>query len=243
MKRIVVLAVLMVAGFAARADAKQVKFTGPHPIHSKGGGYCYIEAPHVHIYGPTGKAEAAYRDSEGGHFFVGDPVPHGYDGPRHAYNGHHPITVHEDTEFCYLNGPHYHYFTPEASVDFEVRGGVYYYVGHFPPAYAEAKVEYAPVNAYYAEYTYARPVVVVEPPAAAVYGVVGVPVVGVGVHAHGPVVHGGVAAGVGVHAGVEVSVPMPSVEVTVPGVIVEEHHHPVYFHGKHKHGKFKRWRH
>jgi len=156
----------------------------------------------------------------------------------------------DSPEYCYLDGPHFHGYAPPPNVQFEARGGVYYYVGAMPSVYVEAKPRFARVNAYYDDYEYARPVVVVEPPHAAVYGVVGVPVVGVGVGVHGHgrgVVQGGVAAGVGVHAGVEVNVPMPSVEVVVPGVIVEEHHHGAVIveghHHKHKKWKKGRWRH
>jgi len=70
---------------------KQVRFAGVHPIpKSEGGGICYIEGPHVHIYAAD---KLEYREHGPDHVFVGDPVAYGFDGPRFAYNGPHPIHV------------------------------------------------------------------------------------------------------------------------------------------------------
>src|SRR5262245_24567539 len=97
---------------AAPAQAKQVQYVGTHPIVADaGGGYCYIEAPHVHVWAPA-RAELTYRQHDGAYFFVGDPVAHGFDGPKHAYYGHHPVAVDvvvgeeeldgDEVEYCYL---------------------------------------------------------------------------------------------------------------------------------------------
>ena len=51
--RQILIALFVVAALTATAEAKHVRFLGPHPIAAKfGGGYCYIEAPHMHVYGP-----------------------------------------------------------------------------------------------------------------------------------------------------------------------------------------------
>ncbi len=236
---------------AGSAAADQVKYIGMHPIN--GGGFCHIEAAHVHVYAPAGgnqRVRAMYRQHDGNHHFVGDPVAHGYKGPRKTYYGHHPVAVdvvvgdpapQHHVEYCYLNGPHYHHYAPPADISFVVDGGAYWYAGAYPPAYERDKAAYVSVNAVYEPIVYERPVVTVAPPA--VY--VG-PVVHVRGHGHGPVVRGGAAVGVGVSAGVEVHVPAPRLEVgiAVPGVIVvDDHHH----HGHHKHKKWKRgkrkWKH
>jgi hypothetical protein len=241
------------------AEADQVKYVGVHP--AAGGGFCYIEAPHVHIYKPhksKKKIKLLYRVHDGHYHFVGDPIGHGYEGPRHAYYGHHPIAVdvvagvHVDgaphhVEFCYLDGPHYHWYAPPADLEFTVKGDAYWYVGVYPPRYKKHRKVLVGINAVYRPIRYTRPVIEVEPPAAYVGPIVEVhaPVVEAGVvpaRVHGPVVHGEV------RAGVEVVVPAPTLEVGVslPGVVVvEEHHHPPgrkvgwYKHKKYKHKKYK----
>ena len=63
-----------------------------------------------------------YRDHDGFKYFVGDPVAYGWDGEKHAYYGHHPIPVDAlvdgdpDTEWCYIDGPHYHAWAPPPDV-------------------------------------------------------------------------------------------------------------------------------
>src|SRR4051812_36572071 len=152
---LVALVVLGTAG-PAFATARQVRYVGIHPIpKSEGGGICYIEGPHVHIFAAN---KLEYRDHRGANYFVGDPVAYGYDGPKVAYKGNHPIHVDavveddvEDTEFCYIDGPHYHYFEPpvSASVDFKVVGDAYFYVGQPAPVYVEARPAMVKVNAIY----------------------------------------------------------------------------------------------
>lgn len=237
------------AGSAEAAAGEQVAYVGMHPIPT--GGFCYIEAGHVHVYAPSAKAKVMYRMNDDAYQFVGDPVAFKYDGPRYTYQGHHPIEVDAvvgveapaaHVEYCYLNGPHYHYWYPEPTAQFEVKGGVYWYVGPFAPEYKLHRKRYVAINAVYEPIVYERPVIAVAPPAAFVgVGVVG----GVG----GGV---GVVGGVGVSAGVEVHVPQPvlEVDVAVPGIVVETGHVHHHHHGKgkfkrfkrHRKGKFRRWR-
>src|SRR5438046_8102383 len=101
-----VVAVLVVA-VAATAEARHVRFLGPHPIAAKfGGGYCYIEGPHVHVYAPD--HAALYHDVHGEMVFAGDPSPFGYDGAKYTFYGHHPIPGMPGNVYCYLDGPHVH---------------------------------------------------------------------------------------------------------------------------------------
>lgn len=231
-----------VAGTTAVAGkgSKQVRYHGIHPIpKSDGGGLCYIEAPHVHIFAAN---KLEYRDHRGANYFVGDPVAYGYDGPKHTYKGHHPIHVHavvgdddEDIEYCYLDGPHYHSFAPPSGPDFEVVGGVSFYVGTPPPVYLEARPALVKVNAVYTPLTYERPVVTVEAPSAWIGVRAGFAPAAVVVDPRPAVVVPGK-----VRAGVEVVVPAPSISVDIGvgiggGVIVNDRHR----HGKHKH---KKWR-
>jgi hypothetical protein len=159
------------------ASAAQHRYAGPHPIPEAAPGvFCYIEAPHVHVYAPA-RVEVLYRDYDGWHHFVGDPTPYGYEGPRYAYHGAHPISMDARVEvqieepspryvtYCYLEGPHYHGFEPLVA-DFELKGEVYWYVGDYSPRFHEHRPRYAPINRVYASIEYERPVIVVEPPSA-----------------------------------------------------------------------------
>jgi len=239
---LVLLACLAVGIQPAAAKGKQVRYIGIHPVpKAEGGGICHIEAPHVHIFAAN---KLEYRDHDKHHYFVGDPVAYGYDGPRHAYKGHHPIHVHavvgsdhEDVEFCYLDGPHFHYFTPPPAIeaDFKVAGDAYFYVAEPPPVYIEARPAMIKVNAVYTPLAYTRPVIEVEPPSGWIGVRFSAPAVVVVDDRPPPVV-----VAPRVRTGVEVRVPMPSISVGVDvgfgvGVGVRGGH-------RHKHKKHKKHR-
>src|SRR5665647_2180004 len=188
MRSIYLVAILLAAAAVPSASAdkrgKQVRYLGIHPVpKSEGGGICYIEGPHVHIFAAN---KLEYRDHGNYNYFVGDPVAYGYDGPRHAYKGHHPIHVNvvvgddqDDVEYCYIDGPHFHYFTPPPAIeaDFKVAGDAYFYVAEPPPAYIEARPAMIKINAVYTPIEYSRPVVTVEPPSGWIGVRFGVPAV------------------------------------------------------------------
>lgn len=218
------LGLLSVVGLAVLTSpatankVKQHRYVGIHPIaKSHGGGMCYIEGPHVHVFEAD---KVQYRDHRGASYFVGDPVAYGYDGPRHQYKGNHPIHVHAvvgtpdpDIEFCYLDGAHFHYFTPPEGPEFKVVGDTYFYVTAEPPkAYIEARPAYVGINAVYKPLVYDRPVVTVDAPV----GWIGahVAVVGPAVVVAPPTA---VVTTPGVH--VDVRVPVPSVRVDIGGSI------------------------
>ncbi len=160
---VVVAVVLAVA--VRPAEARHARFLGPHPIAARlGGGFCYIEAPHLHVYLPD--HVALYQQVGGAYVFTGDPTPFGYEGERHVFYGHHPVLAvdAEEPVYCYLDGPHYHAYAPEG-VDFKVKGGVAFYVGAYPPEYVKVKGHRARlVNAEYRPFVTVRPVVQVAPP-------------------------------------------------------------------------------
>ena len=223
---------------AGKKYGKQVRFAGIHPVpKGEGGGICHIQGPHVHIYAAN---KLEYRMHDDDYVFVGDPVAYGWDGPKYAYKGNHPIQVNAvvqgspDVEYCYLNGPHFHYFEPEQP-DFQLVGGAYFYVGEPPKAYVEARPQYVGINTYYEPIVYTRPVVEVAPP----HGWIGarVDIVGpaVVVGAPPPVVV------VPPRPVVEVHVPQPTIEVGIGvhvggGVLVG----PGRGHGKFKQKKWKK---
>jgi hypothetical protein len=198
---------------AARAEARHVHFLGPHPIAAKyGGGYCYIETPHLHAYAP--EHAALYQQVGDQYVFTGDPTPFGYDGEKHPFYGHHPVvTVGTEPVYCYINGPHFHAFAAPALPDYQVRDGVAFYVGAYPPSYAKLKPARARlVNAEYRPYAAFRPTVTVAPPPAWQGEVwVAPPAVAV----RGP----GAQVAVGA-PGVYVAPPHVEVAVSAPGVYV-----------------------
>lgn len=235
---------LSVPGTAMADRGQQVRYVGVHPLgKAHGGGLCHIEAPHVHVWSPP-DAKVHYRDHDGHLYFVGDPVAYGWAGPRHSYYGHHPVRVdvvvgddHEDTEYCYLDGAHYHAYAPAAALEanFKVVAGASWYVGEPDPVYVSARPQLIRVNAIYTPLAYERPVVVVETPPPGWIGLhVDVRTPDVVVEAPRPRPRPAAA----VSAGFEVHVPAPtlSVQVGLPGIYVGGgHHHDVVVVDRHKH--------
>jgi hypothetical protein len=167
--RTMIALLVLVPALAAADGHKHHRYIGIHPIaKSHGGGLCHIEGPHVHLFEAD---KIQYRDHHGAAYFVGDPVAYGWDGPKHAYKGHHPIHIHlvtgapePDVEYCYLDGPHFHQFTAPEGPDFKVVGDVTFFVGKPPKVYVDARPAYIGINAVYAPFAYVRPTVTVEAP-------------------------------------------------------------------------------
>lgn len=164
----VAIAITIGVATPAHAEARpQRRYVGVHPIpKSEGGGSCYIEGPHVHLYVAD---KLQYRERHGASYFVGDPVAYGYDGPRYSYKGNHPIHVEvgdadSDVEYCYLDGPHFHAAPPPTGPDFKLVGDAYFYVGAPSKPYLDARPTMVKINAVYRPLVYERPVVVVEAP-------------------------------------------------------------------------------
>lgn len=218
MRKTTILIAMLGFSAGAFADAKrQVRYIGLHPVaKSEGGGICYIEGHHVHVYEAD---KLQYRDHHGAQFFVGDPVAYGYEGPKKAYKGHHPIHV-DVVVWCYLDGAHFHTFAPPDGPEFTLAGDAYFYVAEPPPVYLEARASFVGINAIYTPLVYTRPSIVIDAPV----GWIGVRP-GFGVVVGGPavnVVRPGVVvrgnAGLKVRAGIDVRVvvpPPPSVRVNV----------------------------
>jgi hypothetical protein len=250
-KTLVLVAFGLTTLAAGSAEAKQYRYIGSHPLSSEA--FCYIEAPHVHVVPPYKKV--LFRVHDDHHYFVGDPVAFGWEGDRHVYHGHHPIDVQvvigrEGHEFCYLDGPHYHSFTPGSGARYELKGGVYWYVGKMPRRYRREREVYGSINTIEVRYT--RPVVTIEPPPAYVELYVTAPHVGVHAVGHAPHVRPHVphvrphVPHVRPVVGIVAPRPRVSIGVPAPSVRVEhrvtvEHRHD---HGKKKgHKKHKRGRH
>lgn len=255
MKLRVLITIAFVALFCATPAlaghkyGRQVRFAGIHPIpKAEGGGICHIQGPHVHIYAAN---KLEYRTHDDDNVFVGDPVAYGWDGPKYAYKGNHPIQVNAmvggdpDVVYCYINGPHYHYFEPDQD-DFKLVGGAYFYVGTPAPVYVQARPQYVGINAVYDPIVYTRPVVEVTPPEGWIGARVDLVGPAVVVETPPPVVvapHAEVVTP-GIHAGVQVVLPPPptievGIGVHVGGGMVIGGPGPV------RQGKFKqkKWKH
>jgi hypothetical protein len=241
MRHFILLTALLL-GFAASAAGRHVHFLGAHPIAAKyGGGYCYIEVPHLHIYPPD--HPALYQQVGDQYVFTGDPTPFGYDGEHFQFYGHHPVPGH-DGVYCFIDGPHFHPYRQPEGPEYKVQNDVAFYVAPLPEPYLRLKPQRERVvNEEYRPYVTYRPRVEVTPPPewhgnayVAVPAPPGVEVRAPGVEVRGPGVEvrgpGAVVAAPGVEVrgpGVEVRGPGvevrgPGVEVRGPGVYVEPPH-------------------
>jgi hypothetical protein len=172
------LSLLLCASAQAKRDkevrppppAEQGRYLGPHPVVARlGGGYCYIEVPHLHAYVPD--RPALYQRIGSDYLFTGDPVPFGYDGPRTTYYGAHPVRVQVELPFappptyCAIRGPHFHDYAPPELPDYRVKDGVVFYVGPLAPEFVRVRPQVErTIEAEYRPYVSLRPQVVVTPP-------------------------------------------------------------------------------
>jgi hypothetical protein len=157
------------AGAASVAHAEVVQYMSRHPIPKRvGHGFCDIDVPHFHDYPPSDPR--LYRQVDGQYYFVGDPTPFGYEGPRYSFYGPHPIADPSvqlgGPTYCYLQGPHSHWYAPPPQAHFEMRGGAYWYTGAYDPVFYSDQPRFVVVNDVYAPMVYDRPVidVAIAPP-------------------------------------------------------------------------------
>jgi hypothetical protein len=160
------LAAAIAVAFAAHAAAAApIRFVGPHPVAERaGGGYCAIEAPHLHSYVPD--HSIFYHPTPTGFAFIGDPTPFGYTGERHVFYGHHPVACGAESVFCFIDGPHHHAFAPPGGDDYDVVDGIAFYVGPLAAAYVDERAKrWQATNDAFVPFARFRPAVkVVVPP-------------------------------------------------------------------------------
>ncbi|NTX04650.1 hypothetical protein HUA74_24030 [Myxococcus sp. CA051A] len=234
------LAMLLLAS-AGVVEAKQWRYAGMHPRTGQpADGLCHMEMVHVHTAAPL-HADTLYRTRENVYVFIGDPTPFGYEGPRHAYYGHHPVVLNvlvnisvdrDVVEYCYHDGPHYHSYEPPPRHEFVEKEDVSYYAGEYPQEYKQGSPSLVRVNTVYRSWSAPRPVITVGPPP----------------EYRGPVIQVGL------------NIPVPSVEIRVGGppppppppewegrVVREErvhvHHDHCDHHEHKKHKKHKKHKH
>ena len=236
----VMVACAVMLAASAPAQARPMRFLGPHPVSAAlGGGYCYIEGPHLHAYAPD--HGSLYSRVDGELVFAADPTPFGYEGPKFTFYGNHPLPGMPEV-YCYLDGPHVHPYAPPEP-GYKVEHGVAFYVGPYAPLYyKERPVRARAYDAIYHPYVAVRPTVTVAPPPEWHGEVWVAPPPSVGFHA-GVTVPPPPSANVtitvpppprfDIHIGGPVVQPPPMVvvEPPPPGVIVVGGHHD---NGKHK---------
>ncbi len=103
-------------------------FGGPHP--APGGGWEASPNPHVHNYAPFDLRLFAYHN--GCYYFIGDPRDFGYTGQSYSYYGAHPVADEYGGGWCFMVGPHSHWWRPW-SPSFTVVGPWYYWNGPYNP--------------------------------------------------------------------------------------------------------------
>ncbi len=135
---------------ARAAHAKDTEYISRHPLSART--FCNTNSPHVHAFEPHDLR--LYRKIEGQYYFVGDPVPFGFTGPKVVYVGQHPISdLLADISvplFCYLKGRHSHWYEPVAALWFERREGAFVFVGAYDPIFYGHRPEYLAINDAYA---------------------------------------------------------------------------------------------
>jgi hypothetical protein len=248
------------------ALAAEQRYYGNHP--AKEGGFCYVDGSHTHPYAPDPKIANLYR-TQGGHlYFVGDPYFFGYTRPAVGYDAHHPIHPVFGGGWCYLDGPHYHFFHPhqEHVPGYIVFGGRYYYIGHVDPSYLADRPRLyieppVDMSGYATAFSQRNQLALAYGhPASVGYVVAGklpkrhyVPAMYSGAYFGLPGFHAGMSVGVpGVSAHVGVSLPAVGVAVgaAAPGVVVAPppgvvvvgpgHVPPGWYRGKKK--GWKKWK-
>src|SRR5262249_19125910 len=195
----------------ATAHARAVEYMSQHPLPRKiGHGFCYIDVPHFHDFPPSDPR--LYRQVDGQYYFVGDPTPFEYQGPKYAYYGAHPVAEAQVTMgqpvHCSLGGPHYHWYQPPPQAQFELKGGAYWYVGAYPQTYYDDRPRYVVVNDAYTPIVYTRPVVDIAVAPPAFHG----EIVAAGPGWRGQAVVGGPAVAAGVYVAAP---PPPTVQLRV----------------------------
>src|SRR5262249_39633162 len=66
------------------------------------------------------------------YYFIGDPRDFGYTGQVYSYYGAHPILEAYGGGWCFMIGPHYHWWRPWSPY-FTVVGPWYYWYGPYDP--------------------------------------------------------------------------------------------------------------
>ena len=117
-----------VQGTAVPVQGGGYCFGGPHP--APGGGWEASQSPHVHNYAPFDLRLFSYHN--GCYYFIGDPRDFGYTGQSYSYYGAHPVADDYGGGWCFMVGPHSHWWRPWSPY-FTTVGPWYYWQGPYDP--------------------------------------------------------------------------------------------------------------
>lgn len=122
-----------VEGPAVQAAGGGFCFEGPHPVDSSvepGVTWDSTTGRHTHGYPPFDLRLFSFQN--GCYYFVGDPNDFGYAGETYSYYGAHPILESHGGGWCFMIGPHRHFWRPWSPL-FTTVGPWYYWEGPYDP--------------------------------------------------------------------------------------------------------------
>jgi hypothetical protein len=107
---------------AYRPAPAEVAYYGQHFIpESEGGGWCYLDGPHTHVYVPD---HEDWYEQDGGYWYYRGPL-------QFTYYAGHPMP---GGGWCFITGPHFHDYYPPRSTEWAWRRGQgYVYQGPYRP--------------------------------------------------------------------------------------------------------------
>jgi hypothetical protein len=108
-------------------------FEGPHPVDSNvEPGVTWDNSPgrHIHPYPPFDLR--LFSQQNGCYYFIGDPSDFGYAGETYNYYGAHPILAGYGGGWCFMIGPHRHFWRPWSPL-FVTVGPWFYWEGPYDP--------------------------------------------------------------------------------------------------------------
>jgi hypothetical protein len=122
-----------VEGSAVQAAGGGYCFAGPHPVDSSvvpGVTWDSTAGQHVHPYPPFDLRLFSLQN--GCYYFIGDPTDFGYAGSTYSYYGAHPILGAYGGGWCFMIGPHRHFWRPWSPL-FVTVGPWFYWQGPYDP--------------------------------------------------------------------------------------------------------------
>ena len=108
-------------------------FEGPHPVDSRvEPGVTWDATPGRHIHGYPPFDLRIFNFQNGCYYFIGDPTDFGYAGDTYSYYGAHPILGSYGGGWCFMIGPHRHFWRPWSPM-FVTVGSWFYWEGPYDP--------------------------------------------------------------------------------------------------------------
>ena len=108
-------------------------FEGPHPVDSRvEPGITWDSTPGRHMHGYPPFDLRLFNVQNGCYFFIGDPTDFGYAGDTYSYYGAHPILGGYGGGWCFMIGPHRHFWRPWSPL-FVTVGPWFYWEGPYDP--------------------------------------------------------------------------------------------------------------